>query len=148
MMPTQTPPSAPPVLLYDGVCGVCNAAVRTILRYDHRGTLRFAALDSDFARETISRHPELVGLDTAVFVRHPEEPGEAVYARSSALLQVAAYLGGWWRLALAAYVIPPAVRDWLYGRFAAVRYRVGRRYDTCPIPTADVRSRFLDASYG
>ena len=147
MTPTQNPPSAP-VLLYDGVCGVCNSAVRTILRYDHHGTLRFAALDSDFARETISRHPGLAGLDTAVFVRDPGQPDETVYLRSAALLRVAAYLGGWWRLALAAYVIPPAVRDWLYARFAAVRYRVGGRYNTCPIPTADVRSRFLDAAYG
>src|SRR4051812_34775721 len=112
MTPTENPPSAP-VLLYDGVCGVCNSAVRTILRYDHRGTLRFAALDSDFAREAISRHPGLAVLDTAVFVRDPGQPSETVYVRSAALLRVAAYLGGWWRLALAAYVIPPAVRDWL-----------------------------------
>ncbi|KAA0108302.1 thiol-disulfide oxidoreductase DCC family protein [Mycolicibacterium sp. P1-5] len=147
MTPTQNPPSAP-VLLYDGVCGVCNSAVRTILRYDDHGTLRFAALDSDFARETISRHPEIAGLDTAVFVRDPGQSSETVYLRSAALLQVAGYLGGWWRLAWAAYVIPPPARDWLYGRFAAVRYRVGGRYDTCPIPTADVRTRFLDTAYG
>ena len=143
---TENLPDAP-VLLYDGVCGVCNSAVRTILRYDRQGTLRFAALDSDFARATISRHPELAGLDTAVFVRDAGLPSETVYARSSALLQVATYLGGWWRLAAAAYVIPPAVRDWLYERFAAVRYRVGGRHDTCPVPTADVRSRFLDTAY-
>ncbi|AKK30572.1 thiol-disulfide oxidoreductase DCC family protein [Mycobacterium sp. EPa45] len=147
MTPTHNPPSAP-VLLYDGVCGVCNSAVRTILRYDDHGTLRFAALDSDFARETISRHPEIAGLDTAVFVRDPGQPSERVYLRSAALLRIAEYLGGWWRLALAAYVIPAAARDWLYGRFAAVRYRVGGRYDTCPIPPADVRTRFLDTTYG
>lgn len=147
MSPTENLPDAP-VLLYDGVCGVCNSAVRTILRYDHQGTLRFAALDSDFARATISRHPELAGLDTAVFVRDAGQLSERVYVRSATLLQVAGYLGGWWRLAAAAYVIPPPVRDWLYERFAAVRYRVGGRYDTCPVPTADVRSRFLDAAYG
>lgn len=137
-----------PVLLYDGVCGVCNSAVRTVLRYDQRGTLRFAALDSDFAREMTSRHPELVDLDSAVYLCNAGQPSESVYVKSAALLRVADYLGGWWRLSLAAYAIPPAMRDWLYDRFAAVRYRIGGRYHTCPIPSADVRSRFLDATHG
>ena len=52
-MSTDVDPSNPPVLLYDGVCGVCNGAVRTILRFDRRGTLRFAALDSDYARDAM-----------------------------------------------------------------------------------------------
>ncbi len=147
MTQARNSPTAP-VLLYDGVCGVCNSAVRTILRHDQRGTLRFAALDSDFARATIARHPELAGTDTAVFVRDAGRPSETVYLRSTALLQFAAYLGGWWRLTLTAYVIPRAARDWLYERFAAVRYRIGGRHETCPIPPADVRSRFLDSAYG
>lgn len=137
-----------PVLLYDGVCGVCNSAVRTILRFDRRGTLRFAALDSDFAREVTARHPELVGIDSAVYVRNVGRPTEAVDIRSTAMLRVAAYLGGWWRLALAGRVIPSRVRDRLYELFAARRYLVGGRYDTCPIPSPEVRGRFLDAAYG
>ena len=144
----MTPTPSAPVLLYDGVCGVCNSAVRTILRHDPNGPLRFAALDSDFARETVSHHPELDGLDSAVYVHNAGQPDEAVFIRSTALLQVAGYLGGWWKLALAAYVIPPPVRDWLHDRFAAVRYRVGGRHDTCPIPSAQVRSRFLDTAHG
>lgn len=137
-----------PVLLYDGECGVCNGAVRTILRHDHEGTLRFAALDGDFAREAVARHPELVGLDSAVYIRNPGQATETVFTRSAALLQVAEYLGGGWKLALAAYVIPAPVRDWLYERFAAVRYRIRGRHEACPIPPADVRSRFLDTAHG
>ena len=137
-----------PILLYDGVCGVCNGAVRTILRFDRRGTLRFAALDSDVARDIIARHPRLEGLDSVVFVRNPNQPEETVSTESAALLEVADYLGGYWRLAGAARVIPRVVRDRLYAAFAAVRYHVGGTYDTCPIPPPEVRSRFLDASYG
>lgn len=137
-----------PVLLYDGVCGVCNSAVRTILRFDRRGALRFAALDSDFARDVLARHPDAAGVDSAVFIRNVGQADEAADIRSAALLRVAAYLGGWWKLALAGWALPTGVRDWLYDRFAAVRYRVAGRYDTCPIPPAEVRSRFLDASYG
>ncbi|WP_293335633.1 thiol-disulfide oxidoreductase DCC family protein [Mycobacterium sp.] len=147
MSATQRPPNAP-ILLYDGVCGVCNSVVRNILRFDREGTLRFASLDSDFARDISARHHQLEGVDSAVYVRNVGRPDETVDIRAAALLQVAAYLGGWWKLALAAYVIPPAVRDWLYERFAAFRYRVGGRYDTCPIPTAEVRIRFLDETYG
>lgn len=138
----------PPVLLYDGVCGVCNGAVRTILRFDRHGTLRFAALDSDFARDVIARHPRLAGLDSVVFVRDPGGPTETVSTESAALLQVADYLGGYWKLATAARVIPAFVRDRLYAAFAAVRYHVGGKYDGCPIPSPEVRGRFLDATYG
>lgn len=140
--------ATPPVLLYDGVCGVCNGAVRTILRFDRRGTLRFAALDSDFARDVIARHPRLADLDSMVFVRNAGGPAETVSTESAALLQVADYLGGYWKLATAARVIPAFVLDRLYAAFAAVRYRVGGKYDTCPIPSPEVRGRFLDATYG
>ena len=140
--------ATPPVLLYDGVCGVCNGAVRTILRFDRHGTLRFAALDSDFARAVIARHPRLEDLDSMVFVRDAGGPGETVSTESAALLQVAEYLGGYWKLATAARVIPAFVRDRLYAGFAAVRYHLGGKYDTCPIPAPEVRSRFLDATYG
>ncbi len=66
---------------------------------------------------------------------------------SAALLAVADYLGGAWRLALAARVIPGFVRDRLYAGFAKARYHIGTRYDACPIPPPEVRDRFLDATY-
>lgn len=134
-----------PVLLYDGVCGFCNGAVRTILRFDRRGTLRFAALDSDFARAIIDRHPSLREVDTVVFVDNPGEPEEIVSVRSAAALRVARYLGGPWQVLLVFGVLPKCLRDWLYDRFAAIRYRVFGKYDACPLPAADVRARFLDS---
>ena len=131
------------VLLYDGVCGFCNGAVQTILRFDRHGTLRFAALDSDFARRVIDRHASLREIDSVVFVENPGEPDERVNVRSAAALRVADYLGGPWKLLLVAGLIPPPVRDWLYDRFAAVRYRVFGKYDTCPVPPPEVRARFV-----
>ncbi|MGB3332524.1 MAG: DCC1-like thiol-disulfide oxidoreductase family protein [Mycobacterium sp.] len=134
-----------PVLLYDGVCGICNRSVQSILRFDRRGTLRFAALESDFARAIIERHPELRDVDSMVFVENPGRTDEHVDVRSAAALRVLSYLGGPFRLLLAARIIPAGLRDWLYDRFAAVRYRLGGRHDTCPIPGPGVRARFLDA---
>ena len=106
--------SAPPVLLYDGVCGICNSAVRTILRFDPDGTLRFAALDSDFARTIFDRHPAIGDVDSMVFVDEPGQPTERVAVRSAAALRVVDYLGGPWKLLQVARVIPTPLRDWLY----------------------------------
>jgi predicted DCC family thiol-disulfide oxidoreductase YuxK len=136
---------AAPVLLYDGVCGVCNSAVQTILRRDRRGTLRFAALDSDFARAVLSRHPSLADVDSMMFVGNPGRPEESVAIRSAAALRVADYLGGPWRALSAAAVIPAPARDWLYDGFARIRYRVFGKHDSCPIPAPEVRARFIDS---
>lgn len=134
---------AGPVLLYDGICGFCNSAVQTILRLDRRKTMRFAALDSDFARAVVARHPALAGVDSVVYVDNPGAPDERVTVRSAAALRVAEYLGGPWRTLRVAGVIPGSVRDRLYDGFARIRYRVFGKHDSCPIPAADVRARFL-----
>ncbi|MEE2853418.1 MAG: DCC1-like thiol-disulfide oxidoreductase family protein [Actinomycetota bacterium] len=136
--------SAAPVLLYDGVCGVCNRSVRTILRFDPTGPLRFAALESVFAKAIIGRHPEIGSVDSVVFVDDPDGAAERVAVRSEAVLRVASYLGGAWRAFTVARVIPTPLRDWLYDRFAAIRYRVGGKYDSCPLPAPEVRARFVE----
>ena len=134
----------PPVLLYDGVCGFCNKSVQLILDHDRRGLMRFAALQSDYGQGAIARHPELRGVDSVVFVE--QVPGdERIYIRSDAALKVAAYLGGFWKIFLAAKVMPRRLRDYLYDLFARNRYKLFGKYDSCMLPPPEVRSRFLDA---
>ncbi len=133
------------MLLYDGVCGVCNWAVRTVLRFDRNGTLRFAALDSDFARAIIDRHPAIGDVDSMVFVDEPGGPAERVSVRSAAGVRVADYLGGPWKLFKVFRVIPVPLRDWLYDRFADIRYRAFGKYESCPLPPPEVRARFVDS---
>jgi predicted DCC family thiol-disulfide oxidoreductase YuxK len=136
---------AAPVLLYDGVCGVCNSAVQTLLRLDPHGSLRFAALDSDFARAVFDRHPDIHDVDSMVFVDAPGRPEERVAVRSGAALRAADYLGGPWKLLKVVRIIPAPLRDWLYDRFADIRYRVFGKHDSCPLPAPEVRARFLDS---
>jgi predicted DCC family thiol-disulfide oxidoreductase YuxK len=133
---------SPPVLLYDGVCSFCNGAVQTILRLDPRGSLQFAALQSDYGAGVVARHPDLADVDSMVFVDRPDRPDERVFVRSAAALRVADYLGGPWRLLKVAGIIPAPVRDRLYDGFARIRYRVFGKHDTCPIPPPEVRARF------
>lgn len=83
-----------------------------------------------------------------MYVENAGTADERVSIRSAALLRVAEYLGGLWKLALAARAIPAPLRDRMYAAFAAFRYQVGGTYDTCPIPPPEVRRRFLDAAYG
>lgn len=64
--------------------------------------------------------------------------------RSAAALRVADYFGGPWKALAVARLVPTPVRDWLYDRFAAIRYRVFGKYDSCPLPPPEVRARFVE----
>ena len=135
-----------PVLLYDGVCGFCNKTVQMILARDRKGTMRFAALQSDYGRGVVERHAELRGVDSVVYVENSQDGGERVYVRSDAALRVLKYLGGAWKLLLlAGRVLPRPVRDFFYDLFARNRYRLFGKYESCMLPPPEVRSRFLDA---
>ena len=134
-----------PVLLYDAQCGFCNRSVHLILRHDRRNTMYFASLQGEYGKSVLMRNPELKGIDSLVFVAPPDASHpERVFVRSDAALHVAGYLGGVWKLALAAYIIPRPVRDSLYDAFAKRRYRWFGKYDSCLLPPQEVRERFLD----
>lgn len=132
-----------PVMLYDGVCGFCNKSVQMILDHDRVGTMRFAALQSDYGKAIIERHAELRGVDSVVFV-DSSEGVERVFVRSDAALRIASYLGGVWKIFLAAKILPKPLRDYFYDLFARNRYKLFGKYDACMLPPVEVRSRFLD----
>ena len=132
------------VLLYDGDCGVCNSGVQLILRRERRHTLRFAGLRSDFGRELGELHPELRGLNSLVWL----ETGDAgtparVFVRSDAVLKVAGYLGGAWRIGRLLGLVPRRLRDGAYDLFARNRHRIPATGRACPLPDARTRARFL-----
>ena len=134
-----------PVLLYDGECGFCNKGVQHILKHDKQNTMFFAALQSDYGKSILTRHPELKGVDSLVFVEPLDFAYlEQAFVRSEAALRVARYLGWPWKLALVGYMIPRSVRDYLYDQFARRRYRWFGKYDACLLPAPEVRARFLN----
>ena len=130
------------VLLYDGLCGFCDGLVQFVLARDAKGTLRFAPLQGDFAGELLGRHPDLRAVDSLILVTGATA-AETVAVRSDAALDLAAYLGGIWRIAGVLRLAPRPVRDWSYDLFARNRYRLFGRRDACRVPDPAVRARFL-----
>ena len=135
-----------PILLYDGVCGLCNRLVQFILGRDRAAIFRFASLQSPLAASILSRHGvNPTNLDTVYIVIDPNEPTESLRACSDAVLFVLKELRGIWRpLAALLRLIPVPLRDSLYNRIASKRYKLFGRFDSCPIPTPETRNRFLD----
>ena len=136
-----------PILLYDGVCGLCNRLVQFVLQRDRSAVFRFASLQSDFAAQLLARHGADSNLDTVYIVLNESPPGqrESLLHRSDAVIFVLTQLGGAWRAAASLLrLIPQPIRDWGYALIARHRYRVFGRYDACPLPTPETRSRFLD----
>ena len=133
-----------PVLLYDGTCGFCAESVQLVLRHDRRGALQFAALDSSFGRAVLARHPEIAAVDSMLWYE-PALGGasERLLTRSAAALRVARYLGGAWRLATVAGLMPRFFRDSLYRLVARHRHRLTRGGQQCLVPSPDQRARFL-----
>ena len=135
-----------PVLLFDGVCVFCNAAVQFVLRHDASGRIHFAPLQGAFARRVLQRHGrDPRDLDTMYLVRGADTPHEHLLARSDGILAVLHDLGRGWRLlSRLARLVPTALRDRAYARFVRNRYRWFGRTDQCTVPSPEVRARFID----
>ena len=136
---------ANPIVLYDGVCGLCNRLVQFLLKRDKQERLRFASLQSEFAARVLSRHGiDPNDLDTVQVVVDYERPEERVFGRSDAVLRAGEELGMPWKvLATVGRIIPRALRDAVYGFVARNRYSVFGKYETCMLPDPNQRHRFL-----
>lgn len=128
------------LVLFDGVCNLCNGMVRFIIARDPDAQFSFAALSSDVARRVLqpTSVPRLLP-DSVVLV-----DGGRVFTRSDAALRIARRLRFPWSLAYALVVVPRPLRDWAYDVIARHRYRWFGRQAHCMIPSAEVKHRFLD----
>jgi predicted DCC family thiol-disulfide oxidoreductase YuxK len=124
------------IVLFDGVCNLCNGFVQFVLKRDPRGRFRFASLQSDVARR-------LLGPDgpreTIVLL----EAGKT-YVRSAAALRIARGLRFPWPLLVIFAAIPRPIRDRLYDWVARNRYRWFGKREACMLPTPQMRGRFLE----
>lgn len=127
------------VVLFDGVCNLCNGSVNWLIDHDKKNVLQFASLQSEYAQQTIGKLG-LQGsyLDTMVLV-----DGENYYVRSTAILHMLKLMGGIYRIAFVFVIIPAFIRDAFYNFIARNRYRWFGRQDACRIPTPELKAKFL-----
>ena len=135
-----------PILLYDGVCALCNRFVQFILRRDRNANFRFASLQSAFAAPILTRHGSSPSdLDTVYVVVNYELPDEYLLSRSEAILFVLKQLASRWQaLASLLQLLPKSLRDAVYNAVARRRYRIFGRTEACMLPRDQRRNRFLD----
>ena len=135
-----------PIVLYDGVCGLCNRLVQFVLKNDRNDVFRFASLQSKLAEQILVRHRlRSESLETVYVVLDYGLAEERLLSRLNAVVYVLQQLGGPLTYVSALLrVLPAPVQNFLYGLVARNRYRVFGRYETCPLPQGDTRSKFLD----
>jgi predicted DCC family thiol-disulfide oxidoreductase YuxK len=137
------------LVVFDGRCGFCNRAVRWLLRRDRRDRLRFVASEEErmvgiLARHGVDATSNADGPGSIVVVRDAGGVVEGVLVRSDAVVALLRELPRPWAWVGVAFKwIPRQVRDMVYGLVARWRYRIWGRLESCPVPTAEERGRFL-----
>jgi predicted DCC family thiol-disulfide oxidoreductase YuxK len=132
------------LLLYDGVCALCNGVVKFLMKRDRMDRFRYAPLQSELGREMLARFGILEFPDGVMLIVNALTAEERLYQRSDAVAACLRLLDGPWRgVGRAVGLIPRWLREWGYGVVARFRYRVFGRYDTCPVPSPEERGRLL-----
>ena len=129
-----------PIVLYDGVCGLCDRFVQFVLTRDSSGRVKFAQLQSERGKDLLRKFglPEKE-LSFVVLVE-----GERCSVKSSAVLRTLRYLDGPWRAASFLRIVPPIISDAMYDFVARNRYSWFGKYDVCVIPDKGMMNRFLE----
>ncbi len=127
------------VILFDGVCNLCNTSVDFVLKRDKKNQFLVGALQGDEGKKLLSNfdaNPEY--LDSLVLIE-----GEQIYFRSTAALRIAKSLPGLWPLLYGLIVLPPFMRDGIYDWIGKNRYRWFGKKETCRLPTPEEKAKFL-----
>jgi predicted DCC family thiol-disulfide oxidoreductase YuxK len=127
------------VILFDGVCKLCNAWSNFIINHDHQHKFKLCSVQSDEGQKILKHF----GLPTDVYDSMLYVEGDTFYQQSDAFFQVIAKLGYPWKAVCLFRIIPKPIRNWLYDRIALNRYGLFGKYDYCSLPTADHEARYL-----
>ncbi len=132
------------LLLYDGVCALCNGIVQFLMKHDRLDKFRYAPLQSGLGREVLARFDSHNLPDGVMLLTDALTPREHLYQRSDAVAACLQQLSAPWRVVgRVLSLVPRRLREWGYGVVARFRYRLFGRYDTCPVPPPEQRSRLL-----
>ncbi|MCB7480200.1 thiol-disulfide oxidoreductase DCC family protein [Christiangramia sediminis] len=129
------------IVLFDGVCNLCDGAVQRIIKHDKKDVFRFASLQSDIGKKLVKeRGMDPEELDSIILI----EPGVAYYRKSTAALEISRDLSGGYSLLKNFLFIPESLRDGIYDFIANNRYKWFGKKEQCMIPTPELKAKFLD----
>ena len=128
------------IILFDGLCNLCEASIQFVIKHDSADQFRFVALQSDLGQKIIAH----IGINT----KHIDSvilyrPGIAYYYKSNAALEIAKSLGGLFHLGTVFRIIPTTLRNTLYDYVAKNRYSWYGKKQSCMIPNEELKSKFL-----
>lgn len=129
-----------PIMLFDGDCRFCSSSVQFIIRRDKKDVFRFAQLQSDTAQSLLPlKIRDDPTIDSVILIAEG-----IVYTHSDAVLQISKRLGSGWAMLYVLTCVPAAWRDLVYRWVAKRRHKLFGNQDTCMIPTADTRRKFIE----
>jgi len=128
-----------PIILFDGVCNLCNRSVQIVIKHDPQGRFLFASLQSEEGQKLLQQYQlPATNLNSFVLVQNGKS-----YTKSTGALTVAKQLTGWWQLLYAFIIVPKFIRDWVYTLISNNRYKWFGKKDECMVPTPALKTRFL-----
>jgi predicted DCC family thiol-disulfide oxidoreductase YuxK len=128
-----------PILLFDGICNLCNKLVFFIIHQDKKAKIRFSPLQSPEASSLLLRRGlSAASINSMVFI-----DGDKYFLKSSAVLHLLKIIGGGWSLVYGFIILPEFIRDFFYDVISKSRYRIFGRSDKCMTPSAEIKERFL-----
>lgn len=134
-------PKGKKLILFDGVCNLCNNAVLKIIKYDKKNDFIFASLQSNIGQETINHLKiDVSKIDSIILV----EENYSYTLKSSAALKIANNFGGLWKMTQLFWVFPSVIRNFVYDFIAKNRYKWFGKKESCMIPTKELKSKFIE----
>ncbi len=133
-------PTGKKIILFDGLCNLCDSLVQFVIKHDQQDQFRFVAIQSELGQKILlhigihNKH-----IDTVVLYI----PGKAYYTKSNAAIQIAKSLGGFFHLGTVFRILPTPLRNWVYDFVAAKRYKWYGKKEVCMLPTPELASKFL-----
>lgn len=132
---------APHLILFDGICGLCNRLNQFILKRDPADKFRFAALQSPHARQVLSRFGKKPDDLNTLYVIAEEK----IFSKAQAVLFILKEVGGVWKMSGVLKILPSFVLNLGYDFIAKRRYRIFGKFERCPVPSPKDRAKFLDS---
>ena len=129
------------VILFDGVCNLCNSFVNFVIRNDKKEVFKFAPIQSDFGKIALKKH-RINSKDTDSIILIDDDN---YYIKSSAALYIAKELSGAYPLLFCFMIVPKFIRNWIYDLVAKNRYKWFGKKVSCMIPTPELKDKFYSS---